>query len=96
MDRRITKEQVEHVAWLARVELSEEEKELFVRQLNEILEHFQKIDRIDTEGVPPTYHVLDLMNVVRRDEVTPSIGEESALNNAPKRKEGYFKAPRIV
>lgn len=96
MDRRITKEQVEHVAWLARVELSEEEKELFVRQLNEILEHFQKIDRIDTEGVPPTYHVLDLMNVCRRDEVTPSIGEEPALNNAPKRKEGYFKAPRIV
>jgi aspartyl-tRNA(Asn)/glutamyl-tRNA(Gln) amidotransferase subunit C len=96
MDRRINKEQVEHVAWLARVELSEEEKELFVRQLNEILEHFQKIDRVDAEGVPPTYHVLDLMNICRRDEVVPSIGEESALHNAPKSKEGYFKAPRIV
>ncbi len=96
MDRRITKEQVEHVAWLARVELSEEEKEIFTRQLNEILEYFQKIDLIDTEDAPPIYHVLDLVNVCRRDAVTPSIGAEAALHNAPKSKGGHFKAPRIV
>jgi len=96
VDKLITKTQVEHVAWLARIELPEEEKELFTKQFNEILEYFQKIDRVDVEGVPPTYHVLDLVNVCRGDEVEPSIGEEEALRNAPKRKEGYFKAPKIV
>lgn len=94
--RRITSEEVEHVAWLAHVELSEEEKELFTRQFNEILDYFEKIDQADTENVPPTYHVLDLVNVYRGDEAEESMSKEQALKNAPKKEKGFFKAPRIV
>jgi len=94
--RHISREEVEHVAWLARIELSEEEKHLFTEQFNQILDFFKKIDEVDTEGVPPTYHVLDLLNVYRRDETSSSLAAEEALKNAPKGEKGFFKAPRIV
>ena len=94
--RHITKEEVEHVAWLARIELSKEEKSLFTEQFNQILDFFKKIDEVDTEEVPPTYHVLDLLNVYRGDEVVSSLAIEEALKNAPKGEKGFFKAPRIV
>ena len=97
MKRRcISKKEVEHIAWLARIELSEEEKGLFARQLNDILRFFEKIDEVDTERVPPTYHVLDLVNVYRGDEVSPSLPIEEALKNAPRREKQFLKAPRIV
>lgn len=94
--KHISKEQVEHVAWLARIELSEEEKELFTRQLNEILDYFKMIDEAETEGISPTYHVLDLVNVFREDTVKPSLPKKKALQNAPKKERGYFKASRII
>jgi len=94
--RHISREEVEHVAWLARIELSEEEKGLFTEQFNQILDFFEKIDEVDTEGVPPTYHVLDLLNVYRGDGVGPSLATEEALKNAPKGEKGFFRAPRIV
>ncbi len=59
----LSKKEVEHVAWLAHIELSDQEKALFTEQFNEILDYFKKIDMVDTEGVEPTYHVLDLKNV---------------------------------
>lgn len=90
------KEDVEHIAWLAHIELTEEEKEDFMEQFNKILEFFRKIDEVNTEGVPPTYHVLDLTNVFREDEVRESLPKEEALRNAPKRENGFFKSPRIV
>lgn len=92
----ISKEQVEHIAWLARVELSKEEKKLFTKQLNEILEYFRKIDELDTGKVPPTYHVLDLVNVFRGDEVKPSLSKEDSTRNAPKKEGMYLKAPKII
>ena len=94
--RHISRDEVEHVAWLARIELSEEEKRLFTEQFNQILDFFEKIDEVDTEGVPPTYHVLDLLNVYRGDRIGPSLATEEALKNAPKEEKGFFKAPRIV
>jgi len=94
--RRISKKEVEHIAWLAHIELSEEEKDLFTGQFDDILEFFEKIDEVDTESVPPTYHVLDLVNVYREDEVSPSLPTEEALKNAPKRERLFLKAPRIV
>ena len=94
--RLISKKEVEHVAWLARVELSEEEKDRFTKQLNEILNYFQKISEANTEGVPPTCHVLDLVNVYREDVVSSSLFADEALKNAPKKEERFFKAPRIV
>jgi aspartyl-tRNA(Asn)/glutamyl-tRNA(Gln) amidotransferase subunit C len=94
--RHISREEVEHVAWLARIELSEEEKRLFTEQFNQILDFFKKIDEVDTEGVPPTYHVLDLINVYREDGVGPSLATDEALKNAPREEKRFFKAPRIV
>jgi len=94
--RLISKEEVEHTAWLARIELSEDEKALFTRQLNEILDYFQKIDEVDTEDVPPTFHVLDLVNIYREDEVHPSLPAEDVLKNAPKKEKRFFRAPSIV
>ena len=92
----LSKEEVEHVAWLAHIKLSEQEKTLFTEQFNEILDYFKKIDDVDTKGVEPTYHVLDMKNVSRKDEITPSLPTEEALKNAPKREKKFFKAPRIV
>jgi len=92
----LSKKEVEHIAWLAHIELSDQEKILFTEQFNEILDYFKKIDEVDTEGVEPTYHVLDLKNVSRTDETTPSLPREEALRNAPKKEKKFIKAPRIV
>ena len=92
----LSKKDVEHVAWLAHIELSDQEKTLFTEQLNEILEYFKKIDEVNTEGVEPTYHVLDLNNVSRADEIKPSLTNEEALRNAQKKDKKFLKAPRIV
>jgi aspartyl-tRNA(Asn)/glutamyl-tRNA(Gln) amidotransferase subunit C len=92
----LSKKEVEHVAWLAHIELSDQEKALFTEQFNEILDYFKKIDIVDTEGVEPTYHVLDLKNVCRKDEPKTSLSTEEALKNAPRKKKKFLKAPRIV
>ena len=93
---RLSKKEVEHTAWLAHIELSEKEKNLFTEQFNDILDYFKKIDEIDTEDVQPTYHVLDLKNIYREDEETPSLPTKEALKNAPKKEKKFLKAPRIV
>lgn len=93
---RISKDQVEHIAELAHIELTEEEKNLFTEQFNRILEFFEKIDSVDTEGIPPTYHVFDLVNVFRKDETEEPLSKESVLRNAPRREENFFKSPRII
>lgn len=92
----LSKKEVEHVAWLAHIELTEQEKTLFTEQFNEILDYFKKIDEVDTKDVEPTYHVLELNNVFRKDETKPSLPPEEVLKNAPKKENKFFKAPRIV
>ena len=92
----LTKKDVEHVALLAHIEISENEKILFTNQFNDILDYFKKIDSIDTEGISPTYHVLDINNVTRKDEPDSSLTVEEALQNASKKEKRFFKAPRIV
>lgn len=94
--RYISKDQVEHVAWLARIELSKDEKDLFARQFNDILTYFQKISEIDTSKVEPTRHILDIKNVFREDAVKPSLPAEEVLRNAPRIERRFFKAPRIM
>jgi aspartyl-tRNA(Asn)/glutamyl-tRNA(Gln) amidotransferase subunit C len=94
--RHLSKQEVEHVAWLAHIELTDKEKTLFTEQFNEILDYFKKIDEIDTEGIEPTYHVLDLKNVYRKDTTKPSLTTKEALKNAPKKEKKFLKAPRIV
>ena len=92
----LSKKEVEHIAWLAHIELSDEEKALFTEQFNEILDYFKTIDRVDTNGVEPTYHVLNLKNVHRKDEAKPSLSTEEALKNAPRKEKKFFKSPRII
>jgi aspartyl-tRNA(Asn)/glutamyl-tRNA(Gln) amidotransferase subunit C len=92
----ISKEQVEHVAWLAKINLTEDEKNYFTKQLNEILNYFKKIDEIDTSNIPPTFHVLDLVNVLRDDKVESSLPLEEALRNAPHKEDSFIKAPKIL
>ena len=92
----ITSEDVEHISWLASIKISDEEKEKFVEQFNSILEYFHQLDEVDTEGIEPTYRVVDLTNVFRDDISRKSLTSEEALKNAPRREKGYFKSPRIV
>ncbi len=92
----IDEKDVEYVAWLARLELSEEEKERFTRQLGQVLEHAEKIKSLPTADVEPTSHVVPLKNVMREDEVMPGLSQEEALSNAPRREGGYFLVPRII
>ena len=87
---------VDHVARLARLALSEEEREKMSAELTVILEHAEKIQALDLDGVEPTAHAVALENVLRKDEVTPSLPPEEALRNAPEAEDGRFKVPRIV
>lgn len=93
---RISEKEVEHIAWLARIQLSEEEKKLFTEQFNTILEYFKIIDAVKTDDVSPTFNVVDLANILREDVVKPSLSKDEALKNAPKKEKGYFKAPKII
>ncbi|MDK2893024.1 Asp-tRNA(Asn)/Glu-tRNA(Gln) amidotransferase subunit GatC [Methanohalophilus sp.] len=92
----ITKEEVEHIGWLSRISLTEEEAVKYATELSSVLDYFNQLDEVDTSGVDPTYHVADLMNVFREDEVSPSLPQEEVLRNAAEKKEGYIKGPRIM
>jgi aspartyl-tRNA(Asn)/glutamyl-tRNA(Gln) amidotransferase subunit C len=92
----ITNKEVEHVANLARLELSEAEQEQFVGQLNAILKYAEKLNGLNTDGIEPTSHVLPLANVMREDTVKPSLPIEKVLLNAPEEDEGQFKVPPVL
>ena len=90
------KEEIEYIAWLARIALSEEEKELFELQLSSILDYFAVLGEADTTDVEPTYHVVGITDVVRDDEPKEALSQSEVLRNAPKKEKGYFKSPRIL
>lgn len=92
----ISNKEVEHVAHLARLYLSGEEKELFTRQLSQILDHAGKIAQLDTSDVEPTSHVIPVKNVMREDKVKKPLSQKEALLNAPEKEDGGFAVPRIV
>ena len=95
---RITKKDVEHVARLARLALTEEEKERYTAQLESILEYIDKLNQLDTSQVPPTTHVLPLSNVWREDIAEPTrLGlAEDILKNAPESEGSYFKVKKVI
>ncbi len=93
---KISQEQVEHVALLARLELTEAEKNTYTEHLNSILEYAELLNKLDTSGVPPTAHPLPLNNVFREDSVKPSLEQDVALANAPEAENGFFKVPKIL
>jgi aspartyl-tRNA(Asn)/glutamyl-tRNA(Gln) amidotransferase subunit C len=88
---RLTIGDVEHVAALARLGLSEAEKERMRDQLSSILEHIAALEEIDTAAIPPTAQVIALTNVMREDEVRPSLSVDQVLANAPRRSGGFFE-----
>lgn len=92
----LSKKEVEHVALLARLYLSEEEKEAYTQQLGAILDYMERLNTLDTQGVEPTAHVLPLRNVFREDAVRPGLPREKTLAGAPAAREGQFKVPRVV
>lgn len=96
MPERISREQVAHVAHLARLELTDEEIDLFTGQLAAVLEHAEDVEALDTEGVPPTAHPLPLVNVLRADEVRPSADRDEVLAMAPAAQDHRFRVPRIL
>lgn len=89
----IDRDQVLHVARLARLRLSEEEVETMVGELSGILEHVDRIGNLDLEGVDPTSHVVALENVLRADEPWQSLSRDEALASAPEPSEGAFRVP---
>lgn len=93
---KLSREEVEHVAKLARLSVDEKEVELFQKQLSDILSYVEQLNELDTSQIEPTSHVLDLTNVLREDEVKPCLTREEALAGAPEPGEGYFHVPKII
>ena len=89
----ITIKEVEHVAKLARLELTEEEKVKFSKQLGD--EYAQQMNEIDTEGVEPMSHAIPIVNVMREDEVVHEFSREELMANAPLKEDGFFRVPKI-
>lgn len=92
----VTVNDVQHVAKLARLQLSPEEEAMFTEQMNAILQYAEKLNELDTEQVKPTTHVLQVSNVMRDDVVKPSVEQEEALLNAPDSEDGQFKVPAVL
>ncbi len=92
----LTPETVRQVAHLARLTLSDDEVELFTRQLNDILNYVEKLNELDTADVPPMAHVLELHNAFREDAVQDSLPVQEALANAPAQQSNSFTVPKII
>lgn len=91
----ISRKEVEHVANLARLQLTEEEVERYTKDLNAILAFAAKLNELDTSDVVPTSHATDVKNVMREDVNRPSLAREIALKNAPDHEDGQFKVPAV-
>jgi aspartyl-tRNA(Asn)/glutamyl-tRNA(Gln) amidotransferase subunit C len=93
---KITRVEVEHVARLARLELSETELDTFTVQMDAILAYVEKLNALDTDGIVPTSHAVPMENAFREDLLAPAIGVENALANAPKHAESFFRVPKVI
>ena len=93
---KISKKDVDYAAGLARLKLSETEKEAHAEQLNKILGYMDKLNQLDTTHIKPTSHVVEMQNVFREDSVTPSIPVDNALQNAPDKKDNFFRVPKVI
>ena len=92
----LTPEQVRWVAHLARLELSDAELETMTRQLRGIVEYVDQLQRVNTDGVEPLAHALDVHNVFREDESRPSLPVDAALANAPDRRGDFYAVPAVL
>ena len=92
----LTPDEVRHIALLARVGGSDEDVERFSGQLSSILDYFEELKQVDTDGVPPTAYALDLHNVLRADETAPCTSHADILANAPAQENGYFRVRAVL
>lgn len=92
----LTREEVEHIAQLARLALSEDEKEMFRSQLSAILSYAERLQELDTDAIPPTAHAVDVQGVMRDDVVRPSLPRDAALANAPQAQDGFVIVPTVL
>ena len=93
---KITIKDVEYVAKLARLLLTVDEKKKFAGQLNAILEHMDELNKLDTEGVPPTSHAVAMKNVFREDEIEKSDTSNDIISNAPEKENRFFKVKKVI
>jgi len=93
---KLSREEVKHIALLARLGVDEADLEKFSEQLSNILENFEILQRVDTTGVPPTSHPVALSNVIREDEVAPSFAPAEVLANAPQEEDGCFRVRAVL
>lgn len=93
---KLTREQVLHIAELAKLGITEAETELFAGQLSAILEYAEMLNRLDTDAIPPTAQAIRMLNVTRPDTVQPSLPPEEVLANAPRRKDDLFEVNAIL
>ena len=91
----ITIKDVEHVAKLARLELTEEEKEKYSKQLGDILKYVEQMNEVDTTGVEPMSHAIPMVNVMREDKVVSEHTKDELMANAPLKEDGFFRVPKI-
>lgn len=93
---KITRTEVEHVARLARLELSDPELDTFTQQMDAILAYVEKLNTLDTDGIIPTSHAVPMENAFRPDLPTPSLTVEDAVANAPQHAESFFRVPKVI
>ncbi len=93
---KITREQVQHVARLARLSLSDDEVAMFTGQMADILAYVEKLNELNTDGIVPTSHAVPMENAFRDDVVRPPIGADAALANAPDRIDDFFRVPKVI
>ena len=92
----LTPDQVRHIAHLARLGIEDGEVDRFAGQLSEILDYFERLRQVDTEGIPPTAQVIYLQNVMRADEPSPPSSREDVMANAPQQEDGLFKIRAVL
>jgi len=93
---KLSREEVLHIALLARLGLTETEVDRFSEQLSNILESFEVLQQVDTGGIPPTAQAIPLQNVMRRDEVAPSLPQSDILANAPRKEEDFLRVRAVL
>lgn len=92
----ITKEQVNHIAHLSRLEIQEDEVDGYIEKLEKVVDLFNELNSVDTKNIKPTYHVLDLVNVFREDVAQEGMNREEVLKNSKETEAGQFKVPTII
>ncbi|MBI2673021.1 Asp-tRNA(Asn)/Glu-tRNA(Gln) amidotransferase subunit GatC [Candidatus Woesearchaeota archaeon] len=93
---KVDRELILKVANNSRISLNEEEIEEFISQFKDILDSFAKLDKVNTENVRPSFHPIDIKNILREDNIENCLTQEEALSTAKHKKDGYFKGPKVI